>query len=291
MTLIETIFGNKTKVKIIEILVQFPDGLTRNKIAEYSSLHPNNIYDQIDDLVFLDILTINGKLYLLNPNYVLFESLKSFIQLFTDYSENFSFHIVPFIHSKLKNQYYVTGYFAATRLITLIDYRENLLNIAILKPHYEYFNKKLSLLASIENISYQTLEAGKLSIFSFEQDSIPIDVKIERFEESDIFLSSITRGIIDCFRLPGTSDYGKCLILLQNELEGLLDYSILKEEYNSDTIPSNLLFVIHKLVDKHIGSFQQLKSFDKKTIKIEEDKRVSLQKALHEAISTVQGIH
>ncbi len=289
--MIEVILGSKTKVKILEILAKFPDGLTRNKIAEYSSLHPNNIYDQIDDLLFLDILTTKSKVYQLNPNHLLYETIKSFFQLFIEYSENFSTNIVSFIHSKLKNNYYFTGYFAATRSITPIDYSENILNIAILKPYYEYFNKKFSMVKTIENISYQRLEPGKLSIFSHEQESIPADVKMEKYNETDIYLSSITRGIIDCFKFPGTSDYGKCLILIQNEREELIDYSILKEEYIHNSIPTNLQYVIKELANKSIGSFQQLKKHSIKEIKIEEEKKVLLQKAIKEAIATVQGTY
>ena len=54
--MIDVLLGSKTKVKILQMLTIYPEGLTRNKIAEYSSLHPNNIYDQIEDLVFFDIV-------------------------------------------------------------------------------------------------------------------------------------------------------------------------------------------------------------------------------------------
>ena len=289
--MLEVILGSKTKVKILEILSEYPDGLTRNKIAEYSSLHPNNIYDQIDDLLFLDIIATNGKIYFLNSNHLLYETLRSFFQLFTEYTHHFSNNIIPFISSKLTTNYYFTGYFAATRMITPIDYSENLINIVIVSPHYSYFDKKLALLTTLENISYQKLEPGKVSIFAHEGKDIPADVKLEKYNGQDIFLSSITRGIIDCFRYPGTSDYGKCLILIQNEQEGLLDYSILTEEYKNNTIPIDLQFIIQKLVDIAFGSFQQMKNVTQKSIQIAEEKRNSLHKTLIEAISTVEGAY
>lgn len=289
--MIEAILGSKTKVKILEILTKYPDGLTRNKIAEYSLLHPNNIYDQIDDLLFLDIVKKQNKNYLLNPDHALYDTFKSFFQVVMEYSNQFSSGILSFLHSKLTNHYYITGYFSATRMITPIDYSENVLNVVILKDQYTYFSKKFSLLTTTENISYQKVEAGKLTLFTHEQDFIPADIKIEKINGQEIYLSSITRGTIDCFRYEGVSDYGKCLILLQNETEGLLDNSLLIKEYEQSNLPLTLQFVLKEMAKMNIGTFQQFSDLKEKTKQIKERKKLSLEKALKEAITTVQGTY
>lgn len=287
--MLNILLGSKTKVKILEILSSFPDGLSRNKIAEFSALHPNNIYDQIDDLVFFDIISKQGKLYLLNPDHPLYETIKSFFLLFNDFSNHFSDSLIPFIHSKLSPHYYFTGFFAASRMITPIDYTESVLNIAIAKPFYQSVIQKLSLLSTFEDISFQSFQPGKISLFIHEVASIPADVHLDSFNNQDMYLASVTTGTIDSFILPGISDYGKCLVLLQNDSDGLIDYSILKDRLIKNSIPLNMLVVLHEFFCRGIGNFNQIQDIKFLPDESKDLINESLQKAINESINTVLG--
>lgn len=287
--MLNILLGSKTKVKILQILSSFPDGLSRYKIAEFSALHPNNIYDQIEDLVFFDIISKQGKVYTLNPNHPLFESIKSFFLLFSDFSSHFSASIIPFIHSKLSPHYYFTGFFAASRMITPIDYTESVLNIAIIKPFYQSLIQQLSLLSTFEDISFQSFQPGKLSLFVHEVSSIPSDVHLDSFNNQDMYLASVTTGIIDSFKLPGISDYGKCLVLLQNDSDNILDYFILKDRIKHDSIPLNMLIVLHEFSNHDIGNFNQLQGIISLPDESKDLINESLQNAITESINTVLG--
>lgn len=294
--ILESIIGTRTKLRILTCLTQYQDGLTRNRIAEVINLNHRNVYEQITDLEFFGIIKNENKQYSLNKNHYLYDAIDIFLPLGRFYENHIREQLYnkTFFHEKFNPHYYIGGYSAAIRFVTLYDYFVDLIHVGIERKYYTTAVKQLKVLNHLSDISVGKFVPGALNICLFPIDAIPSDIEYS----NGCYYTSNTRGIIECFQHPaGLMEYGQVLLLLQSADEEVVDFTLLHDELKKNDFPLNLQYILALLsLNRSQHSIKEF-SFDLKhehLKKIESllgpDLSSSYQHAVIEAIRTITGM-
>ena len=287
--MLQAILGTKTKLKILEQLCTYPEGLNRYALAKLSKVNVRVVYEQIEDLVFLDIVKHSEKIYYLNKSHPLYETICSLFVLETEIVNTMEYSIHGFLHDKLQYKYYIGGYDAAMQYVTSLDYTENIIHIGMKRDIYKEMCQKLQLLNAFDVFSFNQLNPEKLSIIAFPIDTIHDDIIKGTIHGHEVYIASVTRGIVECFIYSGISTYGKCLLLLYNAYEKLLDNNLFVKLYKQNLFPPELIYIINLSLEHELNGFSSIMGKITKMYDLSEKERRVYYQAFIEAKRTIYG--
>ncbi len=266
--MLTSIFGTKTKVKLIQILAGSHIPRTRRELARIANTGMKSTYTQIEELVGLGVVRYidNGlrKRVELNPEFPLYDSILDIILA----SKTFEFglpEILRRIDDICGDDYYIGHFIAAKNLITPIDYDSPVVVVNILKDVYDRHMKRLG---GLKDISPQS----KL-VFS-ETSNMPVDIYRGEVLGVEIWLASIERGAVECLadETRNITTYGSYLILVQNAIDGTMDIKRLKKIASESHMRSRLLAIMYKfnvLTDQELFPLTaNEKNIGKKNVKL-----------------------
>lgn len=301
--LLEAILGTRTKIRMLTCLMQHPEGITRKSLADLSDVSHRMVYDQVKDLEFLEIVIRKGNRYYLNEKHFLYHALLDILQMGLLHERQLEERILEFIHQKLKPHYYIGGFLAATRYITLVDYHATIIHVGVPNDWYDDAVQKFQVLKHHQRFSINEMNPDKTVLYFFKTPRIPSDVQLDH----EIYYASLTRGTLECFILPGIIPYGQALVFLENLKEGLLDVHQLKHViqgdgmlvHTTDQLRAFFTFLkalrdiltIEKNLPKWIiqDEIKELMNLIPKNITSTNQLITSYQKAIREALSTIIG--
>ncbi len=241
--LLEAILGTRTKIRMLACLMEHPEGLTRKRLADLSQVSHRAVYEQIKDLEFLEIVIKKKNHYHLNETHFLYHALLDILQMGLLHEQLLEEKILEFIHQHLGTNYYIGGFLAATRNITLMDYHVEIIHVGVVKKYHEEAITKFKILNSHHRVAINEFVSGKMTLYFFKTSKIPPDVLLE----DGVYQASLSRGVIECFILPGLTPYGQVLTFMENLKENLLDVELMAkivQEFTTDDIPDT-----HQLVN------------------------------------------
>lgn len=233
--MLELIFGTRTKIKLLNALVQSHKPMTRNELAKITSSGLRSTYEQVEELIALGVLkeTVNGRSRVaLDPEFPLHENLSDLLLLSGEYLRTPQ-DVLAAVDRICGDNYYLGSFTAARQKITPIDYDPPIYAVNILREQYKRLYPRLRALGKLANIKVYEKSMGEpadITIITYACESIPPDVIRADFLSVEVWIASEERGIIECLtkETPFTL-YGAYLVLLQNTLDNVLDIAYLKK--------------------------------------------------------------
>jgi len=259
--MLELIFGTKTKIKLLQALVETIKPMTRNELAKMTDSGIRSTYEQIEELIALGVLkeTVKGHIRVsLDTEFPLYESLRDLLLLSKEYLHT-SQDVLAAMDRICGDNYYLGSFNAARQNISPVDYDPPIYAVNILKDHYKRFNLRLMALGKLANIKvYEKKigEVGDITIITYACESIPPDIMRSDFLGVEVWIASVERGIIECIdRETPFTMYGTYLALLQNRLDNVLDIAYLKklaEEEGCLPLTLSVMSEFNKIADQEI---------------------------------------
>jgi len=280
--MLELIFGTRTKARILEELARSDKERTRKELVELTGCGVRSVYDQVEDLIALGVITEEKKGWnklLLNPEFPLYPDIKGIALAAIDYKKGLIKNILSLMDKVLGDNYYVGFFTAASRRITPIDYNPEIHVINILEDRYTEGLRRLKVFDKLSEIDVNKEGGGIIKIFVLKCKAIPEDVVRDEIQGNKVWICSIERGIVECFtdRNIYFSRYGCCLSLLQNSMEGIIDEKILLDIAEEKGIKDRMIGIM--------GSFNHLLGRNLYNVK---PKRRRI-KEVREAVNTILG--
>ncbi len=288
--MLDLIFGTKTKIKLLQALVETNKPMTRNELVKMADSGIRSTYEQVEELIALGVLkeTVNGRIRVaLDTEFPLYESLRDLILLSKEYLRT-SQDVLAALDRVCGDNYYLGSFTAARQNISPVDYDPPIYAVNILKSHYKRLNLRLMALGKLANIRvYEEKigEAGDITIITFACESIPPDIIRSDFLGAGVWIATVERGIIECIdRETPFTLYGAYLALLQNRLDNVLDIVNLKKLAEEEGCLPLMLSVMSKF-NKIAG--KEIFELTEKEKSIAQD-RVD-EKEIRHALNTVMG--
>jgi hypothetical protein len=210
MPLLETIFGTRTKVRIIGALASSEAPKTRHELAKESGASIARAYEQIEELVGAGILKDeNGKITL-DDSFPFYDAVKDLFISSAGYLSGIGGALAR-IDALLGDGYYVGGFWAARQSVVPIDYETDALLVGVLGLDA----KKERRLLAVSHVSGVKIEARGI-------ERMPSDVARLKAFGAEIWIAGAERGTVEALLLKDCSAYGAYLVLLQNAVEGIV---------------------------------------------------------------------
>jgi hypothetical protein len=235
---LETIFGTKTKVRIVEsILNSGPLKVVQIYREIGGSMH--GTYDQVEELIGAGVLLERNGMIEIDENFPYMDDLSNMVLSMAGYLKQIG-DALQRIDYLFGNRYYIGGFHSARGSVVPLDYDTDSILLNIKDPSRK------------DRIRLEAV--GKISGLNFIIRSIeimPVDVKRENLYDSEVWISSIERGMVEAFETLDCTDYGAHLLLVQNLIEGgidlntLIDYST--EHGSQNKISSTVLVISRKI--------------------------------------------
>ncbi len=235
---LETIFGTKTKVRIVEsILNSGPLKVVQIYREIGGSMH--GTYDQVEELIGAGVLLERNGMIEIDENFPYMDDLSNMVLSMAGYLKQIG-DALQRIDYLFGNGYYIGGFHSARGSVVPLDYDTDSILLNIKDPSRK------------DRIRLEAV--GKISGLNFIIRSIeimPVDVKRENLYDSEVWISSIERGMVEAFETLDCTDYGAHLLLVQNLIEGgidlntLIDYST--EHGLQNKISSTVLVISRKI--------------------------------------------
>ncbi|PKK81315.1 MAG: hypothetical protein CVT47_03085 [Thermoplasmata archaeon HGW-Thermoplasmata-2] len=275
MPLLETIFGTKTKIRIISALASSETPKTRHELAKESGGSLARAYEQIEELIGAGVLKDeNGKITL-DDSFPFYDAVKDLFIASAGHLSGIRGALVR-IDALLGDGYYVGGFWAARQSMVPIDYDTDALLVNVL----EFNAKKERRLLAVSQIS-----GIKIAARSIER--MPKDVVRLKAFGAETWIAGAERGTVEALLLKDCSAYGAYLVLLQNLMEGIVRKEKLLEsakEYGIEDFVLALLGAINTEAGKVLVA---LSAAEKKKAKKASGKVDG--KELKNAVNTVLG--
>ncbi len=232
--MLELLLGTRTKVRLLKVLAESENPLTRNELARKTQSGIRSTYGQTEELIAIGVLKEieNGRCRLaLDPEFPFYDSIRDLFLSGRDYP------VIPQDVLKLMDRicgdnYYIGAFTAARQRITPVDYDPQIYMVNILKKHYPRLSPRVKVLGKLSGVRvYEEMgDAGEMTIIANVCENIPPDVKRIDYLNVEVWMASVERGIIECLteKTPFTL-YGTYLALVQNRLDNVLDQDYLKK--------------------------------------------------------------
>lgn len=232
--MLELLLGTRTKVRLLKVLAESGDPMTRNELARITHSGTRSTYEQIEELIAIGVLKEieNGRSRLaLDPEFPFYDSIRDLFLSGRDYP-GIPQDVLKLVDRICSDNYYLGAFTAARQRITPVDYDPQIYMVNILKKHYPGLSPRVMVLGKLSGVRvYEKIgEAGEMTIIANACENIPPDVKRIDYLNVEVWIASVERGIIECLtgKTPFTL-YGTYLALLQNRLDNVMDQDYLKK--------------------------------------------------------------
>jgi hypothetical protein len=226
--MLELLLGTRTKVRLLKVLAESGDPMTRNELAKITHSGTRSTYEQIEELIAIGVLKEieNGRSKVaLNPEFPFYDCIRDLFLLGRDYP-GIPQDVLKMVDRICGDNYYLGAFTGARQSITPVDYDPQIYIVNILKKHYPKLSPRVMTLNKLPGVRvYEKMgEAGEMTIIANACKNIPPDVKRIDYLNVDVWIASVERGIIECLtgKTPFTL-YGTYLALLQNRLDNVID--------------------------------------------------------------------
>ncbi len=232
--MLELLLGTRTKVRLLKVLAESGDPMTRNELARITHSGTRSTYEQIEELIAIGVLKEieNGRSRLaLDPEFPFYDSIRDLFLSGRDYP-GIPQDVLKLVDRICSDNYYLGAFTAARQRITPVDYDPQIYMVNILKKHYPGLSPRVMVLGKLSGVRvYEKIgEAGEMTIIANACENIPPDVKRIDYLNVEVWIASVERGIIECLtgKTPFTL-YGTYLAMLQNRLDNVMDQDYLKK--------------------------------------------------------------
>lgn len=272
--LLETIFGTKTKIRIITALASADEPKTRNQIVQECGGSVQGIYEQIEELIGAGIIKEENNKVSLDKDFPFYDDITNLILVTKSYLTDMK-SVLSRIDEILSDGYYMGGFWGARQKIIPIDYETKSLRINILALNKK-IKKRLIALSSISELNFILKNIEKM----------PKDVICAELFGAEIWVASIERGIIESLQFEDCSAYGAYLVMIQNLIDRTVEKEKLMEiskEYGLHEKILAALQAINKIAGRNIVPLTPDEE------KIAKRPSKTEMKAIKDAINTVIG--
>lgn len=226
--MLELLFGTKTKVRLLKVLAESGDPMTRNELANLTHSGIRSTYEQIEELIAIGVLReIENRRsrVALDPEFPFYDSIRDLFLSGKDYP-GIPQDVLKMVNRICGDNYYIGAFTAARQRITPVDYDPQIYMVNILKKNYPILSSRIMVLGKLHKVRvYEKMEeASEMTVIVNTCESIPPDVKRIDYLNVEVWIASVERGIIECLtRNTPFTKYGTYLALLQNMLDNDID--------------------------------------------------------------------
>lgn len=234
MTLLEILFGTRTKIKIIAALVRSKNPRSRHELVKECG-STQGVYEQVEELIGVGALKEEGGRISLNPEFPLYDDVSNLFVMGEIYLRDLK-SVLDRIGELLGDEYYVGGFLAARQSIVPIDYDTDAVMLNV-----------LGLDDRIKRRLHALSRASGFRLIVKPAERIPEDVVKQSIYGSDIWIAGVERGVVEALAGNDCTTYGAYLVLLQNLSEGALLKEKLLEVAHEYAMESEVLSILNAI--------------------------------------------
>lgn len=263
--------------------------MSRNELARATGSGIRSTYEQVEELIALGALKEIGRKVAMEPEFPFYDSIRDLLLSSRDYPGTVG-DVLRLVDRSCDDSYYIGAFTAARQAITPTDYDPSIYAVRILGKFYRRLCPRIKALGKLSGVRVYENAIGEetgdvATLVVAARESIPPDVKRTGFLNTEVWMASVERGLIEC--LVGDTPfavYGAYLALLLNAVDGTIDLPYFKKLASEGNCLPKVLSILREFNEASGKTIFELTETEKKMAR-----RVADKKEIRHAINTVIG--